>query len=961
MKKENFSIDFEKPITFNNDPSDVFKAIDKSSKIEYAIKKIPKLKNISEHIEILEYLNNCENSIKYYGSFDDEDSNYIVMELCEYSIAKKLNDKMKEGENLSIKEIKEIFLDVNKVLIKMREKNIIHGNLKPENILAKTINNKLLYKLTDYGSFNKLDLKYQAPEYNDPKIKDKSKIDLWSIGMILYELHFGSLPQTPINKKKLLKSDNNFFDDLIRKLLVANPFEIKDEIKSEKNEEEEEEDDNDDEDSKIKKTKDVRITWEEYFDHEFFKNDYLKEMKILKKSFNGFKNEVRKLISFINEKYKQFKNSIIKEEEEFCSDENNEKIKNLSRLLREYKFENDKESVIKFFNLTQYSIMKDNFSNEYVEFSNTELITYHGEVIKGTKIKNGKGKEYYLNGELCYEGEYINDKRDGKGKQYSEEGEIIFIGEFKEGEQWEGIRKIFEEYEDENEQVIKYMKYIAQIRRGIPIGKCKEFDIEGNLVYIGDFSEGKRNGIGKEIFNDKVSFEGEFKDGIKWNGNANEYNKKGNLLFYGVYQNGKKFSGKECKYFEDDETIKYEIEYKDGLYWNAKGYNKKDSFSNIDFEMKNGNGVMKEYYSDTVLKSTCNYKGGKKNGKVVSYYNNKNHSIKYEGEYIDNIKNGEWKTYYENGKEKYVENYKNGAINGKCKEYNESGKLVFEGEYKKGIKWNGKERIIYDCNQNLEKKIVIERKYSKGKALSVEYYEHKKFSPQSLDLKGLEFIQGLINQGHDKNDFSEEINYESYITNLLFIGEHTDDQLIKEKINRNGKGTEYHENKKAFSGEYKDGKRINGKGKLYDYNGNLIFDGDYINGKRNGKVIEYYEDIEGNPEQDSNLLVKYEGRYIDDQKNGEGKEFQYDEENNAEIVFEGVYKNGEKWNGVGKEYYAMPDKLLFSGEYREGKRWNGNFCEYSNVMDRIKLKGKYVNGEKVEVKKNEEFIKLYLE
>ena len=109
------------------------------------------------------------------------------------------------------------------------------------------------------------------------------------------------------------------------------------------------------------------------------------------------------------------------------------------------------------------------------------------------------------------------------------------------------------------------------------------------------------------------------------------------------------------------------------------------------------------------------------------------------------------------------------------------------------------------------------------------------------------------------------------------------------------------------------------------------------------------------------ILVKYEGRYIDDQKNGEGKEFQYDEENNAEIVFEGVYKNGEKWNGVGKEYYAMPDKLLFSGEYREGKRWNGNFCEYSNVMDRIKLKGKYVNGEKVEVKKNEEFIKLYLE
>ena len=134
-----------------------------------------------------------------------------------------------------------------------------------------------------------------------------------------------------------------------------------------------------------------------------------------------------------------------------------------------------------------------------------------------------------------------------------------------EGQQWEGIKKIFEEYQDENEQKIKYLKYIAQIRRGIPIGKCKEFDMEGNLIYEGDFSNGKRNGKGREILNNNVNFEGEFKDGIKWNGNANEYNKKGNLLFNGVYQNGKKFIGKECKYFEDDETIKYEIEYKDGL------------------------------------------------------------------------------------------------------------------------------------------------------------------------------------------------------------------------------------------------------------------------------------------------------------------------------------------------------------------------------------------------------------
>ena len=951
MKKENFNIDFNNPITYNNKPSNVYKAIDNTSKIEYAIKKIPLIENVSQDIEIFEYLNNCENSVRYFGNFSDDKFKYIVLELCDYSIAKKLDEKKNENENFSVKEIKEIFTDINKIFYKMREKGIIHGNLKPENILAKTINNKLVYKLTDYGiskQSNK-NLKYQAPEYNKPEISNKSKIDLWSIGIIFYEMHFGEMPIIPISQKKLKKSENIFFDDIIRKLLVENPFEIKGDKKIESEEEEDEEEDDE------AKNKKMRITWEEYFNHDFFKNAYIKEMKYLKHSFTGFKTEVKKIVGYINDKYKNFKNSIIKEEDELCSDENNSKIKNFSKILKEYKFENNEQSVTKFFDITHRSIMKNNLENEYIEFSNTELITYQGEVIKGTRIKNGTGKEYYLNGELRYEGEYLNDKRDGKGKEYTEEGELIFRGKYKEGEQWIGIKKIFEEYEDDNEQVIKYLKYISQIKKGKMNGKCKEFDIEGNLIYEGEFSEGKRNGKGKEFFNNKISFEGEFKEGKKWNGNANEYNEKGNLLFYGTYQNGKKFNGKSCKYFDDEEKLRYELEYKNGLLWNAKGYGKNNS---LDFEIIEGNGTMKDYYSDTILKFNGNYKGGKKNGKVFSYYNNPNTKLEYEGEFIDDIKNGEWKIYYENGNVEFIGFFKNGLKHGQCKKFSEFGKLVFDGEYNEGIKWNGKERILYNCDK---KKIVIERKYKEGKALCVEYYEHKKFDPKYFDIKGLEFIQELINQGHDKKDFSEDINYESYITNLLFIGEHLDDKSIKNKINRNGKGIEYHENKSTFEGEYKDGKRINGKGKIFNNKGNLIFDGDYINGKRNGTVIEYYEEIEEDEENvntDSNLLIKYEGKYIDDQKNGEGIEYQYNDKNQEETVFEGIYKNGEKWTGVGKEYYKMPDKLLFEGEYREGKRWNGNFYEYSNIGDRIKLQGKYIEGKKVNIKKNEEFENL---
>ena len=33
-------------------------------------------------------------------------------------------------------------------------------------------------------------------------------------------------------------------------------------------------------------------------------------------------------------------------------------------------------------------------------------------------MKNGKGKEYNNNGELLYEGEYSDGKRNGQGKEY---------------------------------------------------------------------------------------------------------------------------------------------------------------------------------------------------------------------------------------------------------------------------------------------------------------------------------------------------------------------------------------------------------------------------------------------------------------------------------------------------------------------------------------------------------------
>jgi len=57
---------------------------------------------------------------------------------------------------------------------------------------------------------------------------------------------------------------------------------------------------------------------------------------------------------------------------------------------------------------------------------------------------------------------------------------------------------------------------------------------------------------------------------------------------------------------------------------------------------------------------------------------------------------------------------------------------------------------------------------------------------------------------------------------------------------------------------------MNGKGKEYIiYTNILIFEGEYINGKKNGRGKEYYK----------NGKLKFEGEYINGKKNGRGKEY----------------------------------------------------------------------------------------
>ena len=383
---------------------------------------------------------------------------------------------------------------------------------------------------------------------------------------------------------------------------------------------------------------------------------------------------------------------------------------------------------------------------------------------------------------------------------------------------------------------IKLINYKFLSKRYIILedeNKGKEYDGQtDNLIYEGEYLNGKRNGKGKEYDENKLIFEGEYLNG-KRNGKGKEYYYNGKLKFEGEYLNEEKIKGK----FYDKNGNKY-------------------------YDLENQNGNIKEYDNEGYLFCEYEYINGKKNGKAKEY--GFDEVLIFEGEYLNGKRNGKGKEYYDNGEIKFEGEYLNGKRNGKGKEYNSEEQLIFEGEFTNGKKWNGKG---YDNSNN----VIYELKNGKGLI--------KEFTFFGSTIEG-EYLNGEYN-GKRKDYFGDKI---------MFDGEYLYDSIFKGKLYINGI--------LEYEGEYLFDKKWNGKG--FDEDGNIIYE--VVNG--NGKVKEYYP----------NEVLLFEGEYLNGKRNGEGKE--YDIVGN--LVYEGEYLNGKR-NGKGVEYYS-DGEIEFEGEYLNGER-----------------------------------------
>ena len=198
---------------------EVHKGKDKKSKEMRAIKIIEIDKN--QGFDYKNYINNeldnmkiCsknnENSVKYIENFSSKKKFIIVMELCDNSLQKIL-DKRKKG--FTSEQILNIMSQLNNTFKIMQKNKIIHRDIKLDNILIKYKDNKnnkndsninFVVKLADYGISKQLinpvnktfigAIETMAPEILEGKDNYDNKCDLWSIGVIIYQLFFKKYP-----------------------------------------------------------------------------------------------------------------------------------------------------------------------------------------------------------------------------------------------------------------------------------------------------------------------------------------------------------------------------------------------------------------------------------------------------------------------------------------------------------------------------------------------------------------------------------------------------------------------------------------------------------------------------------------------------------------------------------------------------------------------------------------------
>lgn len=308
--------------------------------------------------------------------------------------------------------------------------------------------------------------------------------------------------------------------------------------------------------------------------------------------------------------------------------------------------------------------------------------------------KQGKWKFFWENGNLQLEGSFQNDKKHGFFKYYDEEGNFYRVEKYEYDQLIEDAPEVKEmeirtAYHPNGQPSITATYY-----KGVPEGMRREYDTAGNVIkgyiYVDGIMrfegitdlEGRRQGLWKEYYetgelrseghyinsnmtgkwryffpNQKIEIVGNYNRKGQKNGEWQWFYPNGELLSLEYYEDGK-LEGEYIEYDEHGNEIakgNYIFGEKDGD-WNYLHGSMKEEGSYYDGARQ---GIWKLWYGDGTLASEIMYEQDLPDGKYTLYWENGN--VKLAGRYADGVRNGVWNRYNEEGTLTLTTLYKEGV------------------------------------------------------------------------------------------------------------------------------------------------------------------------------------------------------------------------------------------------------------------------------------------------------------
>ena len=195
--------------------------------------------------EEFDRLQNTQHShiIKLYDNYINDSHYKIIADYCKEGV---LETKLRQKGVFSEYQTKFVAYQLLQAVKYLNENNLVHTDIKPDIIYINKIirdRREELYdiKLLNFGStLMKKNSENFLPYYIAPEVtlkKFHATSDVWSIGIIIYQMIYDDLPFKGYNAKEIIskirkeevvfKDNNRFFllQDLLKKMLIKNPLE----------------------------------------------------------------------------------------------------------------------------------------------------------------------------------------------------------------------------------------------------------------------------------------------------------------------------------------------------------------------------------------------------------------------------------------------------------------------------------------------------------------------------------------------------------------------------------------------------------------------------------------------------------------------------------------------------------------------------------------------------------------